>query len=325
MKELYIQDLSSKVGERLKESFYLADVKLSGHEDNQWLTLILVDRTGRTYGKIWGEYIRPEYESYKGQVVTVSGLVECFRGQYGLKVEELSPVSEAELADYAVVPDKSVTDMEREELHAWIDSVNDGALKALLNKIYSPGRIEKFLRMPASTDLYAAYAGGWIANPLAGVRLCSALAEAEAHYLMGNSPIDMDLLISGALLRDVGKIAAFDEAVIDWRLSPRAILVGCTVDGATFVQASNQLLGEKKVADLTELLHIIASCHGVDVKPRTKEAIIVSNADRMAAASAAYDTAVGDKKTSGDMVYSAFLKYDVMRRRGNNAHQQEKH
>lgn len=313
MKEIYVSGLSEKVGERVESSFYLADVKTSGNGDNRWLSLILVDRTGRTYGKIWGEYIRPEYEGFKGQVVKCAGLVECFRSQYGIKVETMELVQEAELSDYAVLPAEEKIKEMVEELTGAIDMVEDAGYKALLKKVFSPVRLRHFAYMPASVDMYAAYSGGWIANTLAGLRLCGCLAAAEEELSTGCG-VNMDLLITGALLRDVGKVRSFEEGVIDWRLSPRAFLVGCVIDGCTYVQAVNQQLGEKQVRDLTELLHVIASCHG-QVKPRTKEAIIVSSADQMAAASAAYETAVRDTRNqgSGDMVYSPYFKYEVMR------------
>ena len=320
MKKVYISDLKGMISERIEESFFLADVTESGHADNRWLSLILCDRTGRSFGKVWGEYIMPEYLSYKGQVVKVSGIVECFRGQTGIKVETIKPVNEAEMSDYVLLPNPEVVSDQLVELEWFISRIENKSYKALLKKIFTPARLKKFSQMPASTDLYASYSGGWITNTLTGVRLCSALSEAERDFATG-AVIDTDLLITGALLRDVGKISAFDESLIDWKLSPRAFLVGCAVDGCTFVQASNQQLGEQRVEDLTDLLHVISSCHGSDIKPRTKEALIVSMADRMAAASAAYDTAVNDsrKQDGGDMAYSSYLKYDVVRRRQKDA------
>jgi 3'-5' exoribonuclease len=86
------------------------------------------------------------------------------------------------------------------ELGGIIAGVANPNLKALLEAVFQDEQIARlYRRAPAAKAVHHAYLGGLIEHVLSLARLCRLTA---AHY----AGIDLDLLLAGALLHDVGKI-----------------------------------------------------------------------------------------------------------------------
>jgi len=98
-----------------------------------------------------------------------------------------------------------------------------------------------------------------------------AIGEAMKRIYGDNINIDMDILISGAILHDVGKILEYSEESKGFVKSTYGRLVRHPISGAAIAEA---------VGLPPEVVHIIAThSHEGDRTPRTVESIIVNHAD----------------------------------------------
>lgn len=325
MKKIFVKNLKDYLEREICEVFYLKDVSYSLSDGNKWQDLLLTDVSGRAIGKCWSEYIQDIYADYQGKVVRVTGKVELFRDMYCLKVVDvqLAAENEFDMSDLRL-------ELSHEEeiglinrLNELILSVKNEQYRSLLCSIFTPNKIKKFVSIPASKKFHHTYYGGWLKHTIEVVELSLAAVKLCAQGPVDIVGVDVDLIITGALLHDVGNISSFKPA-IEPSLTLRGSLVGCVHDTAIFISCVNNAIQDEKqkVPDLTELLHIVISAHGNEIKPMTKEAVIVYQADCFSTSFNAVDTLFYDfdKRHSDEVgkgkVYSSFFETDMMRFNG---------
>jgi 3'-5' exoribonuclease len=144
---------------------------------------------------------------------------------------------------------------ERLGIDSYVEIIQNKSLKEL---IYTFLKDEKtavlFKRAPAAKGFHHIYLGGLLEHSLSVVRLLVKVAE---HYPY----LDRDLLITGGILHDIGKIYEFSyDNLIEY--SDEGRLIGHIVMGVEMI--------DKKIADIPdfpvqlalELRHIILSHHG---------------------------------------------------------------
>jgi len=161
--------------------------------------------------------------------------------------------------------------------------VKDKDLSNLLKRIFENKSFrQKFQEAPGGKLWHHAYLGGLLEHSIQVASLCD---NAASDY----KEIDRDLLITGALLHDIGKIEEyrFDEGYIDYSDTGR--LHGHISIGAQNVRIAiekiekqNGFPAEKKML----LIHLILShqgelAHGSPVVPLTREALILYYMDEM--------------------------------------------
>ena len=255
MKEIYVSDLQPN---QIITSTFLVqakDVRFKKTGEG-YLSLSLSDKTGEVEAKIWEnvEEFTPLFE--RDDFIKVKGAVQVFRKKPQLTVHKLRRLEETEV-DLGDFFPRSARDPEEmwQELEAVAAAIQNPHLGALLSKIIGDPEIATRLRQaPAAKTLHHAYIGGLLEHILSLCRL--------AKLVLQNYPgLDEDLVITGVLLHDLGKIYELSYA--------RSF--GYTSDG--------QLLGHmileieilhKKLADMpdfprplqTLLEHLIISHHG---------------------------------------------------------------
>jgi len=107
------------------------------------------------------------------------------------------------------------------KLDHWFAQVKNEGLRRLLNLVFlDDDRCHKFLTAPASLKHHHAFAGGLAQHTLEVASICWSKSAHLAHE-------DREVLLTAALLHDIGKISEYDEA----RLSERGKLVGHWVSG----------------------------------------------------------------------------------------------
>jgi 3'-5' exoribonuclease len=125
----------------------------------------------------------------------------------------------------------------------------------LLTDIFSDGRVaERFSTAPAAKSVHHAYLGGLIDHVLSVCELCRRIAPLYKN-------IDLDLLLTGAILHDVGKI---DELIYDrsFGYSTDGQLLGHIVIGLRMIDDSVRRIPDfpPKLRNLLD--HMILSHHG---------------------------------------------------------------
>lgn len=200
MKEIYVSELRPNqvvVSEFLAQSKEVRTKKNGGN----YLSLVLADKTGEVEAKVWDnvEAIEPAFS--RDDFVKVKGAVQVYQNRRQLTVHKLKRLEDGEvdLGDFFPRSARSPEEM-WQELESVVGSVENEHLRGLLQRILSDPEIERRLKLaPAAKSLHHAYLGGLLEHILSLCRL--------ARLTLQNYPdLDPDLVISGAVLHDLGKV-----------------------------------------------------------------------------------------------------------------------
>lgn len=249
-------------------------------EDKPYLRLQLTDRSGTIEGRAWDDAERIDARVQTGAYVGVVGRIQSYRGQRQLKIEEIAPVHVAEEEFDLFLP---TSDLDLDALEAaldeLIDSVADHPLRQLLLELAGPdtetGRA--FRRAPAAKRNHHAYIGGLLEHTVSITRVADALAR---HY---GDIVDRDLLITGAILHDIGKIQEL-SLTGGFAYTEPGKLLGHILLGIDIVREAARDIPGLEPRRLLLLLHLIASHQGKyewqsPRIPHTIEALILHYAD----------------------------------------------
>jgi 3'-5' exoribonuclease len=257
--------------------------KLETKQSKPYLKLVLGDRTGSIDGMVWDDADRFEPHCPVEAVIGVRGRVGSFNDRLQLRVHSLELLS-ASADDYRHLLPASHRDqgeMER-ELETLIASVRDAGLRGLLQRCLGAdtetGRI--FRVHPAAKRNHHAYLSGLLEHSLSVAGACDRLA---AHYAATGVPLDRDLLVTAALLHDIGKLRelkGFPGVVY----TTEGQLLGHIVIGMQMVQREAEALGTIAEQRLLHLQHLIASHQGrpewdSPKSPQLLEALVLHYAD----------------------------------------------
>lgn len=256
--------------------------RLTTRNDKPYLRLVLGDRTGTIDGVIWEEVDRWEALCAPKAVIGVRGRVSFYQERPQLRIESvetlLSGPGDLELLLPASPRNGEL--MER-ELEAHIASVRDRSLKALLRRCLGRetelGRA--FREHPAATRNHHAYLYGLLEHTLSVTGLCQTMVE---HYREQGVPLDRDVLITGALLHDIGKLREL-EGFPAPSYTTAGKLIGHIMIGVEIVGREGAAVSGLDAERLLLVQHLIASHQGKPEwdsrHPQMREALVLHYAD----------------------------------------------
>jgi len=257
MKEQFVSDL--KEGDRVLSFFLVKHKQLEYFRDRtrgQFLTLSLGDKTGQILARVWDKAPERAETFAEGDVVKVLGEVEEYLGRRQVIVAKLRPAKEDEyeLEDFLPHTERDIGEM-LATVRETIASVENPHLRALLDKFFADEEfVAAFCRAPAARRIHHAYLGGLLEHTVEVIALCQTVITLYPQ-------INRDLLMTGALLHDVGKTREFTyQRDVDY--SDEGRLLGHVV-------LSEQMISERLAEtpdfppDLTlRLRHLVVSHHG---------------------------------------------------------------
>lgn len=276
-KRIYIKDI--KTGDRISEVFLAADKNLAySQKGSPYLNLRLKDRTGDVDGKVWENALAWDKAFKRGDLIRVQARALSFKNVIQLSIIELHTVGdeEVDLADFFPVAKGNHTAMFNEIL-AYCNQIKTPCLSALLQAILQDQRIAAlFRKAPAAKGFHHVYIGGLLEHTLSVVRILDKVAD---HY----AGVNRDLLITGGILHDIGKIYELSyDRIIEYTDPGR--LIGHIVIGLEMVDAKIATIPDFPEQTAMELRHLMLSHHGVleygsPKRPKTLEALIVHYID----------------------------------------------
>ncbi|HEY8745302.1 MAG TPA: OB-fold nucleic acid binding domain-containing protein, partial [Chloroflexota bacterium] len=195
-------------GQEFSAPFQVRSRQLRTHRSRSgsFLTLTLGDRTGEVNAVLWEDAERFYPSAREGGIVHVRGRCQLYNGDVQVVIEHLSLAAQGDyqMTDFLASSPRDPAAMAR-EFRAEINSVRQRGLRSLLETTFDRERFAQFALAPAATNVHHAYLGGLLEHTLEVARLCR--AQLAIHPEM-----DADLLISGALAHDLGKVREYNTA-----------------------------------------------------------------------------------------------------------------
>ena len=199
MKSPYVNELEpSKV---ITGSFLVHSKEIRQKRTGElYLSLLLGDRTGDLDAKMWDNVAEVVETFERDDFVKVKGLIQVFHNRPQLTIHKIRRMEEGEIefADYFPSSKRDPQEMWI-ELRAVVNSIGNPHLRALLNAMLDDEDIGRRYRLaPAAKQIHHAFLGGLIEHVLS---LCALARITAAHYRA-----DLDLLLAGVVLHDIGDV-----------------------------------------------------------------------------------------------------------------------
>ena len=244
-----------------------------------YLNVILQDKSGTMDAKVWDPNSAGIEEFEPMDYIEVGGDVSSFQGALQISVKRVRVVREGEYnpADYLPVSKKNIEGM-YQELLAMIQRTKNPFLKELLEAFFVKDTdfIKKFKNSSAAKSVHHGFVGGLLEHTLSVAQMCE-------FYCKQYPMLKRDLLITAALLHDMGKIREISPFPSN-DYTDDGNLLGHIVMGV-------EMVGEK-VRDIPgfppvlagEIKHCILAHHGEyeygsPKKPAIMEAVALNFAD----------------------------------------------
>ncbi|NLX07442.1 MAG: HD domain-containing protein [Phycisphaerae bacterium] len=261
MSRRYIKDLAS--GDTLDDQVFLLTQKdlRSANNGSLYIHAVLADRTGQMPGRVW----QASQELYnllpQDGFVKVRGRTESYKGSLQFIIEGIKAVdvSAADVEELLPKTAKDIDQMKRRVLEI-LRMVKDRNVLYLVKQFVDDKKLmEQFCKAPAAVQMHHACIGGLLEHTL---NLMELVLLVGPRY----PQIDMDLMIAGTFLHDIGKT---HELTCEgaFKYSDGGQLVGHLVIGALFIEQKARLaekeLGEPFPERILHLLqHMVLSHHG---------------------------------------------------------------
>lgn len=221
-----------------------------------YLSLLLGDRTGDIEAKMWDNVAEVMDTFERDDFLKVRGLLQVYQNRLQLTVHRLQkqPEDQVDFTDFFPASSRNLEEMFA-ELKSIVGSLQNPHLKALLSSLLSDPEVERRLKIaPAAKNVHHAYLGGLVEHILS---MCAVARLLGSHY----RDIDMDLLLAGVVLHDIGKIheLTYDRS---FGYSTEGQLLGHIMIGLRMVDEKLRQLPEFPPRLRTLLEHMILSHHG---------------------------------------------------------------
>lgn len=275
MKSVFVADLNNG-DDLLNEPFLLQDVIRRETKDGRpYLLSIFRDKTGQINGVFWDVPNDIEDWVQPGMVTLVTGRVSSYKNSLQIQATDLNPHTTADMDQFlpsSLRQRETMIAELRQTIAELSQPWRDLTGRLLLDRNF----LNDFANAPAARSLHHAYVGGLIEHTLSMAKIAAMLAD---HYPYVNK----DLLITGALLHDMGKCYEYNTGS-SFEFSDDGRLVGHVVRAAIVIEQTAADITGLAEEDLRHLIHLIVSHHGTrqwgaPVVPRTLEAILLHQID----------------------------------------------
>lgn len=302
MKSSFIGSMTP--GDKVDDLFAVRSVDLREYSGGKMISLELVDRTGRMNGVIWNGPSDLIKALIPGRIFRVAGTVSTYKGKSQLTIDTVSPAGEFDAGDFLPVGEISPDRLEK-SLDSAIREISDVHYSKLLESVFGDKKIrQRFLGGVAGKLWHHNYVGGLAEHSLAIFDLC---LDFSSLY----EELDRDLLLTGALLHDIGKIETYSlEGAIDYTDTGR--LLGHIVIGDRIVREASGKIDDFPPEKELLIRHLILSHQGSPeqsspVPPMTAEGMALYIADLLDSKLAAMRRIRDREKRSG-VRWSNFVK-----------------
>ncbi|MBZ5595317.1 MAG: HD domain-containing protein [Acidobacteriia bacterium] len=220
-----------------------------------YISMSLGDRTGEIDAKMWDNVAEVMDTFNRDDFVKVKGIVQIYHNRPQITIHKVRRLedSEVDFADYFPASARDTGEM-WSELRAIVDAMTDPHLRALsLAVLDDPEIARRYQKVPAAKQIHHAWLGGLLEHVLSLCQLC--------HFAADHYHVDLNLLLAGAVLHDVGKIyeLSYDRS---FGYTTEGQLLGHMVMGVRIVGDKIRDLPDFPPRLRTLVEHMIVSHHG---------------------------------------------------------------
>ena len=276
--------------DRIEGQFLLGSVsKGVNATGGSYFSVELRDASGQITAKKWDATLADEQIFVTGNVISIIGETNRYKDALQLKIlsAELVALEDIDVARFVKAPPISKEELIK-KFNNYVDSIkNEDCQKLIKYMIKKFG--DKIFSYPAAVSIHHEYSSGLLMHSLTMADIAS--------YLCKIYDADYDLLITGCLLHDLGKIIELEGPIV-FKYSLEGKLLGhISIMCAEIRKAAEELKITSEVPLLLE--HMILSHHGQPefgspVMPLTKEALLLSLIDNLDSKMVVVNKAIAD-------------------------------
>jgi len=255
MKDLTIAVLPKYENQVIMGFFAATSKQVRSKKDgSKYLALVLGDSTGQIEARLWDANDADPFE--QGDVVKVRGQVCRYQDKLQINVERIRAAlsDEYELGDFVPQTERNIDELWA-ELNGFVDSFVDPHLQSLLRTFLDDAEIAAALRQaPAAKSMHHAWIGGLLEHIVSLAGICDLAAR---HY----PEINRDLLLTGAMLHDIGKLHELRWGTsFDYTLEGQ--LLGHITIGIGMIDKKIAAIPDFPASKRVLVEHIVLSHHG---------------------------------------------------------------
>jgi 3'-5' exoribonuclease len=234
--------------------------RLVARTGSPYLAVELRDRTGTIAARAFRDADVLAGRFDRGDLVQVRGRVERFRDELQIDLQDIGRAPASEEADPAAFLPVAYRDLD--ELDGFLEhlagEVHDKAYAALLGRLLGDAALRaEWRRAPCTRDGHHAYLGGLLEHTVA-------VAQLAAETCLLHVRLNSDLLITAALVHDLGKTREFTYGA-EIGVSDEGRLLGHVELGLELLR--DRAAGVLDRDRLLALSHCVLTHHGPDRAP----------------------------------------------------------
>jgi 3'-5' exoribonuclease len=221
-----------------------------------YLSVEFVDRTGVLSAKAWDEVEAYLTVLAPGEAALVGGPIDAYQGAKQLTVRSASRLDQnsLDLSDFIPTARQSAEEL-LASLNGVIQGIVDPDYHRLVISVINHPQCQAFGTLPGGKTFHHAYLRGLLEHSVSVAKLALLIGQHYQPYL------NQDLLVTGAILHDVGKTWEFTAAPSSEYTTPGRLL-GHLQMGAAFIGEVAKTLDNFPADKLLLVQHLLVSHHG---------------------------------------------------------------
>lgn len=280
-----------------------------------YLDLVLSDATGVIQSKMW-DLVNDFQDRFNGgDPVAVKAKVGEFNDSLQLTITQINLASSEQYGKYGFSPDLLIKSVDESLNELWkrFSKLYKSIKKPLreLVSIIIKDNAEKIRTMPASVNHHHPVRGGFLKHLVTTGEMASDLLR---HY----PAINRDLVLSGIILHDIGKVKSINDDLIPSH-TDEGKLIGHIVLGRDMLMETARKLGHIPQETLIKLEHIVLSHQGSPEKgsvtyPKFPEALMVHYIDQLDGRMTLMQDAIENDPNTDWTAYQSIFKSELYKK-----------
>ncbi len=296
MKRQYVETLQE--GDTVNDYFVATRKDLRDQQKGgKFLGMVFKDKTGEIGGILWNNAASVARLFEIGDVVNVRGSITSYQDRLQIRVDQVLPMREEEynLEDLVFTPEDTTSVLA--EFQSILGNVQNEWLRKLMDAFFADQEfVKKFSGAAAGKKWHHAYRGGLVQHCTEIARLAMAACEIFPQ-------VDRDVLLTGVLVHDIGKIEELSQEMFVDYTTPGKLL-GHLAIGTEMVQRKIDAISGFPETLRLQVLHCVLSHHGEIVNgspvvPKTLEALVLYHLDNLDAQTDAFTRLVAETRDKG--------------------------